>query len=99
MVTVVAKFTLQEGKNEEFKMIAQELIHSSRQDSGCIAYSLNHDINQENILTFIEQWESKESIIDHQKTDHFRRILPKLKKLQKENEEVELNMYEVIKYK
>lgn len=99
MVTVVAKFTLQEGKNEEFKEIAHELIQQSRQDSGCIAYGLNHDINQDNILTFIEQWESKESIIDHQKTNHFRTILPKLKKLQMEDVEIETNMYEIIKLK
>lgn len=97
MVTVVAKFTLKEGKNEEFKEIAKELIHKSRQDSGCIAYSLNHDINEENVVSFIEQWESKDSIIEHQKTDHFRMVLPKLKKLLKDDEEAEINMYEVIK--
>lgn len=98
MVTVVAKFTLKEGKNEEFKEIAKELIHKSRQDRGCIAYSLNHDINEENVLSFIEQWESKDSIIEHQKTDHFRMAFSKLKKLQKDDEELELNMYEVIKF-
>lgn len=98
MVTVVAKFTLKEGKNEEFKEVAKELVHKSRQDRGCIAYSLNHDINEENVLSFIEQWESKESIIEHQKTEHFRILFAKLKKLQENNEEIEINMYEVIKF-
>jgi quinol monooxygenase YgiN len=94
MIIIVAKSTIKEGKVEEFKNLAEELIDESRKESGCISYSLNQDINNKNILTFIEKWESKEDIEIHNNSSHFTRIVPKLGELRVSSE---VNLYERVK--
>ncbi|MBL4935620.1 antibiotic biosynthesis monooxygenase [Clostridium sp. YIM B02515] len=90
MITIVSKNIVKEGKAEEFKNLAKELIEESRKEAGCISYNLNQDINNSNILTFIEEWKDKEAIEKHNKSTHFTSIVPKLGELR---EDKELNLY------
>jgi quinol monooxygenase YgiN len=76
MITIVAKNTIKQGKTEEFKLLAESLINESRKEEGCIAYNLYEDSNNCNILTFIEQWENKDAINAHNKSEHFTSIVP-----------------------
>lgn len=92
MITIVAKFTVKEGKVEEFKALAKDLINESRKEAGCISYSLNQDLNNRNVLTFIEKWENKEAIELHNNSAHFTRIVPKLGEFQEKVSEI--NLYE-----
>lgn len=92
MITIVAKFTVKEGKVEEFKALAKDLINESRKEAGCISYSLNQDLNNRNVLTFIEKWENKEAIELHNNSTHFTRIVPKLGEFQEKVSEI--NLYE-----
>lgn len=95
MITITAKCTLVEGKKEEFIKIAQKLIEESNKEMGCISYDLYEDINNENIVTFIEVWESNEAIEIHNNAEHFKQIVPQLSKLQVEDSSV--NLYKKIK--
>ncbi|ERI95467.1 antibiotic biosynthesis monooxygenase [Clostridiales bacterium oral taxon 876 str. F0540] len=90
MITIVSKNIVKEGKAEEFKALAKELIEESRKETGCISYNLNQDISNKNILTFIEEWEDKAAIDKHNKSAHFTSIVPKLGELR---EEKDLNLY------
>lgn len=90
MIIIVSKNVVKEGKAEEFKALAAELIKKSRGEDGCISYNLNEDINNSNILTFIEEWEDEQSIERHNSSEHFLRIVPKLGELR---ENKELNKY------
>jgi quinol monooxygenase YgiN len=94
MITIVAKKLIKQGKVEEFKVLAENLINESRKESGCIAYNLYEDSNNCNILTFIEEWESKEAIKLHNNSKHFITIVPKLADLQEGKTEV--NLYKMI---
>lgn len=94
MITIIAKSIIKEGKIEEFKALAKELIDESRKEEGCISYNLNKDLNNENVLTFIEEWKSKEAIQSHNCSAHFTRIVPKLGELREKKPEV--NLYERI---
>ena len=90
MITIVAKNVIKEGKLEEFKALAKEHVEKSRKEAGCIAFNLNEDINNKNVLTFIEEWENKEAIELHNKSAHFTTIIPKLGELR---EQSEVNLY------
>ena len=90
MITIVAKNIIKEGKLEEFKALAKEHVEKSRKEEGCIAFNLNEDINNKNVLTFIEEWENKEAIELHNKSAHFTTIIPKLGELR---EQSEVNLY------
>lgn len=90
MITITAKSTLIESKKEEYIRIAQELITESNNEEGCISYDLYEDINDTNVVTFIEEWKSKEAIEIHNNSEHFIRIVPKLRELQAEDSSVNL---------
>lgn len=90
MIKVTAKCILIEGKKEEFKVLVKELIYKTREENGCISYDLYEDMNNENIVTFIEEWNSKEDLDNHMKSEHFIAIVPELRKLQIEDSIVNL---------
>ncbi len=93
MIIVVSKSILIEGKTNEYKQQASKLIEKTRKEAGCISYDLCEDINNINILTFIEKWEDKKALDAHMKTAHFVEIVPKLKELR---ESSELNIYKEV---
>lgn len=90
MITIVAKSIIKEGKVEEFKKLAEELVRESKKEAGCISYDLFEDINESNILTFIEEWKDMDAIEAHNNTAHFTSIVPKFGELR---EESLVNMY------
>lgn len=76
MVKVVAKSLISEGKVEEVIKLYQELVQETRKEDGCIKYELYQDGKDTKTLAVIEEWESKEALDNHMKTEHFTRIVP-----------------------
>lgn len=81
MIKVVAKNYIQEEKIEEIMGLFKELIEKTNKEAGCIKYELYQDINDTRIMTMIEEWESLEALVEHEKSEHFTRIFPLLKDL------------------
>jgi len=94
MITIIAKCLLKDGLKEKFKKTAIELIESSRKEDGCISYNLYEDLNNENILIFIEEWKDKEAINSHNNSEHFKRIVTELSELYLMDPEISL--YKVV---
>jgi len=90
MINIVAKNIVKKGKIEEFKLLAKKLVEESKKEKGCIHYDLYEDTNNSNILTFIEEWTSEEAINNHNQTEHFTTIVPKLGDLLEVESEVNL---------
>ena len=90
MITIVAKSVVLEGKAEEFKTTARKLIAESQKEAGCISYDLYQEVNQPNVLTFIEEWKNMEAIEKHNASAHFTQIVPKLGTLREGPAEVHL---------
>ena len=90
MILVVSKAIVKEGEASNYKKCTERLIQETRKEAGCIAYDLFEDINNPNILTFVEKWESKEHLEAHFNTPHFKEIVPQLQGLR---EEGQLNIY------
>lgn len=86
MIYVVAKNFIKEGKTEEFRQQAARLIEETRKEAGCIFYDLCQDINNPNVLTFIEKWQDKEALDLHMNMPHFKEIVPKLGELRESSE-------------
>ncbi|MDF2530956.1 MAG: antibiotic biosynthesis monooxygenase [Clostridia bacterium] len=86
MIFVVSKSIIKEGKAAEYKQQTVRLIEETRKEAGCISYDLCEDIDNPNILTFIEKWEDKQHLDLHMKTAHFMEIVPKLKDLRVSSE-------------
>lgn len=90
MITIVAKKVIQENKKEEFKELARRLIGESRKEEGCIEYSLYEDLNNSNVVAFIERWKDEEAIKLHNNTEHFTTFVPELAKFQEGETEITL---------
>ena len=87
MITIVAKSILIEGKKQEFLDITAELIRESRNEKGNKSYNLFEDMNNPDIVTFIEEWEDEEAIRLHNESKHFKSIVPKLAELRQDGSE------------
>ncbi|MEL7649413.1 MAG: putative quinol monooxygenase [Sedimentibacter sp.] len=93
MIKVVAKGIYLEGKADEAITMYDELVKKTREEKGCISYSLFRDVNNPDILTMIEEWESVEDLEAHKISEHFTRIVPKIGALRKS---AELNVYKMV---
>ena len=93
MVKVVAKGFFYKDKVDEALKLYEELVSKTQKEVGCISYNLFRDVNDNSILTMIEEWESKEALDDHMKTEHFTRIVPIVGEFRKNSE---LNIYELV---
>ncbi|MPQ31814.1 antibiotic biosynthesis monooxygenase [Clostridium estertheticum] len=95
MITIVAKNSIKQGKTEEFKNLAEKLINESRKEKGNVSYNLYQDANDNNIFTFIEEWENEDIIKNHNASIHFTSIVPKFADLIEKKSEI--NLYKKIK--
>ena len=91
MIKVVAKNFAKEDKVNEVLRLCRELIDATRKEEGCKKYELYQDEKDSTIVTFIEEWESREALEKHLKSEHFTRIVPLLGNLMRK--EAEMNVY------
>ena len=71
MLIVLAKITAKEGMVDNILNESKALIEATRKEEGCIEYNLYNSVEKKNILTFVEKWDSKESLESHIKQTHF----------------------------
>ena len=72
LIMVTAKITAKSGERDNIIAKAQDLITSSRLDSGCISYNLYASTENEDVLLMFEQWENFELLQSHMQTEHFK---------------------------
>lgn len=70
-ISIIAIHRVKPEYVKEYQQAAQIIITKSRQESGCVNYELNVDINNPNTFIFIETWATKQAIEYHKKTAHF----------------------------
>lgn len=78
MILLIAKNTVQEGKQQEFVALAKKMIENTRQEEGCIYYDLVADQNDEQVYFFIEKYKDEQAVEYHRSTDYFQTIVPQL---------------------
>ncbi|MBU5591645.1 antibiotic biosynthesis monooxygenase [Clostridium sp. MSJ-4] len=91
MIKVVAKNFAKEDKIDEIIELSKELVEITRKEKGCIKYEMYQDEQDATILTMIEEWENKEALEEHLKSEHFNRIVPRMGKLMLK--EADMNIY------
>lgn len=91
MLKIVAKFIVEEDKIEEFKKNAEILATQTRKEEGCISYQLLQNVDNSEMLFFVEEWENQEAIDKHNNSKHFTELLPKLTAHLKEDPAINVN--------
>ena len=72
MILVTATITANPGERDKIITKSQDLIESTRLESGCISYNLYASTESDTILLMLEQWENLEVLETHMQTKHFK---------------------------
>ena len=82
MLKIVARQTVKKEEIDRYISLAGKLSSEThKEDAGCISYALFQDINNPQILAFIEEWEDQAALDKHLNSRHFKEIAPELEKL------------------
>lgn len=73
-IRVVAHLTAKPDKVDETREALIELIALTRAEDGCIHYELTQNNDDPTDFTFVEEWTSDESLDEHLRTDHIRKL-------------------------
>ena len=78
-IGVIAKLTIQAGKNEEFEGIFRELeAKVTANEAGCNFYSLHKSRADENQYVVLEQYVDQAALDAHGKSDYFKELGAKM---------------------
>lgn len=75
MITIIARFKCQEGKEAEGEKILREMVESvKREESGAVAYICHRSRQNPGEIFFYEIYESEEARQAHRKTPHMAKM-------------------------
>lgn len=82
MIRLNVFLLLEEEKNRKPVIdAATELVELSLHDKGCIGYDLYGSLTVDNHLMICETWKNRADLDAHMKSEHFKRIVPRLQSL------------------
>ena len=58
--------------------VREGLFEPTRRESGVIVYRFYRDVENPNAFSFVEEWESREALDDHFRSEHVSRFLEQL---------------------
>lgn len=79
MIKVVAKNEFREEDMEKVMPIIEELIACTKQEKGYVSYEFCKSVDNPNLYSFIETWETIEDLVAHSKSEHYTRLGPQMK--------------------
>jgi quinol monooxygenase YgiN len=79
MIGVIAKLTIQDGKDEQFEKVAKDLMAKVKaKEPGCLTYQLYKSKKDANTYIFMEQYASQADLESHGQTEYFKAAGPGL---------------------
>lgn len=76
MLKLIAEDFIQIDKIDLVLPLYQELTDKTKQEQGCIAYDLYHDLRNTGHFVFIEEWIDRAALDAHVQSAHFQRLVP-----------------------
>lgn len=70
MIIVAGTVVLKPGTLDALKPDAERMIEASRDEPGCRVYSYGIDVLDPTVIRVYEEWESREHLEAHFRTDH-----------------------------
>jgi quinol monooxygenase YgiN len=92
MISIIAKFVVKEGKEDEFMALVNPLGVASRAEEGCIEYMLHKHVEEPGTYAMIEKWKDQSAVDFHNNTPHFTSTVPKILEIA----EVEIDVYKPV---
>ena len=71
MIIVKITMAARPEKRKEVMQTLLSMIEPTLQEKGCLSYQVFQDINDENVFSLIKEWETREDLDHHMRTDRF----------------------------
>jgi quinol monooxygenase YgiN len=84
MIDATIKITVPPEKRKEVLQTFKEILGPIRREQGCLSCNCYVDVEAENIIFFIEEWQSREDLETHLRSSHFGVLIGAMKLLNKE---------------
>ncbi len=78
MITATLRISVSKGKKGEVVRLLRSLIGPTRVETGCMNCHLYQDVNDQDVITWMEQWNSQDDLNCHLRTPQYKRILAAL---------------------
>ena len=92
MISIIAKFSINDVEESKFLTLINGLIKLSLAEEGCIEYALQKHTEKPSTYCLIEKWKNSEAVDFHNNTRHFTTTVPKLIEIAK----VEIDVYKPV---
>lgn len=92
MISIVAKFIINEGEENNFLTLTKGLVEASQKEKGCVEYALHKDIKNDKTYVMIEKWQDQAAIDFHNNSPHFTNTVPKIAEIA----QVEVDLYKPV---
>jgi quinol monooxygenase YgiN len=81
MISIAVKFFAKKDKVNAIIQLFQELVNKTVTEEGCRRYEIHQDTSDETQFILLEEWESQDVLLMHEKSEHFVNLLPKIAEL------------------
>ena len=88
MILVITRMKVLPEKRIELSQTIASLSGSIGLEKGCNRWNFCQSIGDENCLSLIEEWDTKENLMTHMKSDHFRVLRGAMNLLQEPYERI-----------
>ena len=89
MIKIISRRIIRREEIARFQALAGEMVRASREEPGCLSYTLNQRRDDPRVHAFIECWADQAALDAHGASEHFRRLVPQFAALTEERPPVE----------
>lgn len=75
MYVILARFTAQDGKDDEVAALLREMEPHSNAEPGCAQYTVQRFIDDPRVFVLYEQYHDEAAFAAHGQTDEFKRLI------------------------
>lgn len=75
MIIVKITMAARPEKRKEVMQTLLSMIEPTLQEKGCLSYQVFQDIEDENVFSLVKEWETREDLDHHMRTDRFSVLL------------------------
>ena len=95
MIQASVKIVSPAAKREEILDVLRRLVGPTEVSKGCFGCQILCDFDDEDAITYVVRWEDQEQLVEHFRSERFRRIMPYIE-LSLRPPEIEIDAMEIV---
>ncbi|MYL48121.1 antibiotic biosynthesis monooxygenase [Halobacillus litoralis] len=72
MITINAIIQAKQGQEEALFMELKKVVEPSREETGCVEYTLHQSLDEDGTFVFYETWEDEAALKAHVESEHYK---------------------------